>query len=132
MPGLASDLERLSEGEAPVNTAFWTAFLAGGALWEHLPDDTRWVWEEAEECRRHAEELDDLAERTRASLEARGSVPPGMPLPHRTAEALFAAWRVAGRGSTCAASRPGARPARARHSGCVSGRWRRSGRGCGS
>ena len=95
MPGLASDLERLSEGEAPVNTGFWTAFLAGGALWEHLPDDTRWVWEEAEECRRHAEELDDLAERTRASLEARGSVPPGMPLPHRTAEALFAA--VAGR-----------------------------------
>ena len=95
VPGLASDLERLSEGEAPVNTAFWTAFLAGGALWEHLPDDARWVWEEAEECHRHAEELDDLAERTRASLEARGSVPPGMPLPHRTAEALFAA--VAGR-----------------------------------
>ena len=95
VPGLASDLERLSEGEAPVNTAFWTAFLAGGALWEHLPGDTRWVWEEADECRRHAEELDDLAERTRASLEARGSVPPGLPLPHRTSEALFAA--VAGR-----------------------------------
>ena len=95
VPGLASDLERLSEGEGPVNTAFWTAFLAGGALWEHLPGDARWVWEEAEECRRHAEELDDLAERTQASLEARGSVPPGMPLPHRTAEALFAA--VAGR-----------------------------------
>ncbi|MXY78184.1 MAG: hypothetical protein F4Y94_00390, partial [Chloroflexi bacterium] len=96
VPDLAADLERLSAGELPLNLGFWTAFLAGGAAWEHLPDDARWVWEEPEECRRHAEELDDLAERTRESLEARGALPPGMPLPHRTAAALFAA--VADRG----------------------------------
>ena len=96
VPDLAADLERLSAGELPLNLGFWTAFLAGGAAWEHLPGDARWVWEEPEECRRHAEELDDLAERTRESLEARGALPPGMPPPHRTAEALFAA--VADRG----------------------------------
>ncbi|MCY3919124.1 MAG: hypothetical protein OXG38_04870, partial [Chloroflexi bacterium] len=96
VPDLAADLERLSAGELPLNLGFWTAFLVGGAAWEHLPAGARWVWEEPEECRRHAEELDDLAERTRESLEARGALPPGMPPPHRTAEALFAA--VADRG----------------------------------
>ena len=91
IPELAEDLERLARGEMPSNTSFWTAFLARGALWEHLPKESVWVWEEMEECRRHAEELDDLAQRTRAALEERGSVPAGLPLPHLASDPLFAA-----------------------------------------
>ncbi|PZC49473.1 MAG: transcription-repair coupling factor (superfamily II helicase) [Chloroflexi bacterium] len=89
IPDIAADLDRMAAGELPQNLSFWTAFLSDGALWQHLPDGTRWIWEEAEECRRHAEELDELAQRTRTTLEDRAGLPPGMPLPHRSAESLF-------------------------------------------
>ena len=91
IPDLSDDLERLAAGRLPQNRGFWTAFLAPGALWDHLPADTRWLWEEPDECRRHAEELDELAERTRATLEERAGLPPGMPLPHAPAARLFEA-----------------------------------------
>jgi transcription-repair coupling factor (superfamily II helicase) len=91
LPHLADDLDLLTDGRLPSNLAFWTALLARGALWDHLPGDALWIWEEVSECRRHAEELDDLADRTRDALEKRGTVPDGLPRPHLDASALFAA-----------------------------------------
>ncbi len=89
VPHLRDDLDRVAAGSAPKNRAFWAPFLAPAALWEHLPPDTLWLWDEADDARRHAKELDDLAERTRRALEERASVPPGLPLPHIETPALF-------------------------------------------
>ena len=78
----ARDLEQIEGGALPGEAAFWTPFLAGGTLWDHLPPETLIIREEAEEIRHHLDELDELAERTRETLEGRGDIPAGLPHPH--------------------------------------------------
>ena len=86
----SQDLDQIERGALPTGLDFWTPFLARGALWDHLPPTTLLVWDEPDDGRRHLNELDDLAVRARESLERRGEIPAGLPLPHMPCNELLA------------------------------------------
>ena len=93
---LHRDLDLIVTAALPQDLAFWTPFLTRGTLWDHLRPGTLLIRDEPVDIRDHLCEEDDLAVRTRDTLEQRGDIPPGLPLPHAAAEEAsqaLNAWR---------------------------------------
>ena len=85
---LASDINALRVGAPTARPDFWTQFLAPSTVFDHLPRNALLIVDEPHDIAARAEERGERAAHARAELEERGRIPPGLPMPWLTSDAL--------------------------------------------
>jgi transcription-repair coupling factor (superfamily II helicase) len=82
------EFARLQQGDSIAEEQFFVPFTAKGSLLDHLPDESLLIIDEAAQVVETLQEHDQQAAEERGTLEERGELPSGMPLPHQPWEDL--------------------------------------------